>query len=654
MRRGRWLRRRQVHDSVPAPAPARSGGILSTPEHRPARLRRLVVSATTVALVAGLALTGTAAAEARTEGDPMPSMSTPLPTAGQLAGAAAPAAPTSPSASSAAQQRAWAWLRSMMQSSTATTGGTVTPARPYDAAWTGPVRGRWTAPSGTTLPDATPGTVVVDPAIVTAVGETGYRGVVRGSVTLAPTANRWIIQVYRDEDGTVRQVPLQTLVQPDGTWSLDLSSVTDPGAGRWEFGVLDATAGYAPSGDRWPAGARYPGLELRLFATTDRTYPVGTAPATADGSFEFSSSAPGAKSVQLVDERGAAPVVLAEWAPDTGLIRSTAGADRTYTYDQALALQAALAVGDDATADRLADGLMALQTPTGPQAGAFVSSAGQWNPAGGQAMYRTGNVAVATAALVAYVRWSAPGTARNQAAATAARRGLDWLAAQQTTAGPNAGLLTGGFGEDVGGTFDPAAAIAWMSTEHNLDAWQAFTAASTVLACGDCAQRADRIRAGLLQVCWNATEGRFRQGVSAQEPDDTDPLDVNSWGALFLDRIGRSDLSAQALSHTAAFAVSDGGAGGYLTFRSQPSMPHPVPTVWFEGSFGVALAQLRHGDTVAAEATVGAAAPAQRPDGSFPAVTTADPATGYTNDSSTAATAWFLLATADGDRGIWR
>ena len=435
---------------------------------------------------------------------------------------------------------------------------------------------------------------------------------------------------------------------------------TGPVGGTWRFGGLGARSGDAPTGVGSPAVATYRRVELRQFVTTDRRYLIGTQPASIDGTFRFASSAPGTKTFQLVAidtaETGSVERVLAEHAPETGLLRSMASGfgsgtgddpERTnsYSYDQALALQTALVMDDLPTARVLAAGLMSLQTTSGPQAGGFISSSRQSNPAAGEQIYRTGNTAVALYSLLSYLSRSAPSDPRAPALRTAAERAADWLLRQQLTAGPMSQLLTGGSG-GIGTV--PAGnglqRLSFASTEHNVDAWQALTLAGRLLGCRRCADAADRLRGAILAVLWDSDATRFSQGMRPEGRDRVDPLDVNSWGSIFLDAVGRSQQATLSLGHTAAFEVRDGPTIGYLAFRPQPAMPDPVPSVWFEGSFGVALAQARHGDTVGYRTTMSGLRPAQRPDGSFPVATSADAAYELSTASAVAPTAWFILA----------
>ena len=555
-------------------------------------------------------------------------------------------------APAATSSAAWTWVRSMLQTSTPiTSDSSISPEREYPADWTGPVSGTFTI-AGVSPPPVTAAAVVLDAASSTAASAPDYRGPVSGQVTVPPQPNRWIIQVYREQDGQSVQVPLQTLVRPDGTFDIDLLAVAAPGPGNWQFGVLDAQAGYAPAGLPWPSVGTYNGWEVRSFATTDRRYLIDSQPAAVNGTFKFPRTAPGTKTFQLVATNPTGQEeVLAEHGPTTGLVRSYqpehGDSEVSYTYDQALALQSAMVMNDIDTAGTLASGLLTMQTATGAQAGGFISVAAQTNPAAGSPVYLTGNNAVAAYALLSYVRF-APNDAETATVRSAAQRGVDWLLGQQLTDGPMSGLLTGGWGSISGGALNPNERLPWASTEHNLDAWQALSLAATVLDCTRCATAADTLRQAILDLLWDPAKDGFSQGMRPEGRDTVEPLDVNSWGSIFLNAANRTDLATISLNRVTAFAVADQGATGFLAFAPQPSVPNPLSTVWFEGSFGVALAQARHGDTVGYAATMAGLVSSQRADGSMPMASTPDPDRELTTASAMAATTWFILAANPG------
>ena len=447
--------------------------------------------------------------------------------------------------------------------------------------------------------------------------------------------------VRRTPGGDV-SAQLQTLVGPDGTFSLDLAAAAD-GTGEWGLRVLDANAGYAQHGATWPSPAVLAHLEVQLWVVTDAAYHVGTAPALSDGTFALVDSRPGAKVLRLVDTRTGA--VLAETAPDTGLVRSFAVPQshpmhgRTYTYDQALALLTALSVGDDETARRLGRGLLALQVDGGAQQGALVSSSAALAPGYARAELRTGIHGVGTYALLRWLGELDQQDPLRPEVETAATWAVAWLMHQQVTEGPMAGLVTAGYGQDGPGGFDPAVALPWASTEHNLDAWHALDLAATTLS-GDsgvaAGQAADRLETAVADLLWDPVVGGFLQGRSPTGPDPTRALDVDSWGAIWWQATGRPELASAALGRAADLAWAHEGRTGYA--------PHLVqqPLVWTEGTAGVALAQQRAGDAVGARSTLDGLGPAS-PDGSRPEASRDDAGVSMTTAPAVAGVTWVLL-----------
>ena len=429
------------------------------------------------------------------------------------------------------------------------------------------------------------------------------------------------------------QAPVQALVAADGTFSIDLAAAGPVPDGSWSLGLLDATASYVPTGTPWPA-AVYRDWQVRAYVVTDTAYLVGQQPAAADGTFRFADSRPGTKVFQLVDT--STGDVLAEQAPDFGLVRSYAGGNRTYTYDQALALVTAVSLGDNDAARWLTDGLLTLRTADG----GFVDDADARNPAAALPLERTGVVAIATYALLRRLATLAPGDPQHAAVSTAAHQGVQWLLARLRSDGL-LGAGTGGF--DGSGTFVAGDDPGWVSTEHNLDAWQTLKLASTVLADPALATTAGQLAGRIVAALWDAPAGRFLQGLDAGgAPDGTDPLDVSSWGALFLSASGHADLAAQALAHTAVFASTVGSSSGYRAYHPEAAFPSAPANVWAEGTAGVALARTRLGDPAAAGDLTDLAA-LQHADGALPYALVADPATSMTTSSSVAATSWFVL-----------
>lgn len=537
----------------------------------------------------------------------------------------------------------WQWICSQLGTGTPVTSpSTIAASSNYPSEWTGPVSGTFVLRDVPAPPTSNGSPVVIEePASLT----DAYRGPVSGRVELPPEPGRWIINVLRFTAAGTAQAQLQTVVNADGTFTLDLGSARAPVPGSWGFQVLDSTHGYSQEGATWPQPGVLDGVEVRAVVVTDVAYVVGTTEAHADGTFSFPSSQPGTKLFQLIDTTTGS--VLAEYARATGLVRSYDAAvgtpmhGRTFSYDQALALITAEALGDEDVAARLSDGLMRLQTRGGRDDGAFVTSAAALNPEAAQREYRTGNHSIATYALLRRLRDMSPSDTNRPALVAAATRGVEWLLAQQLSGGIMDGLVTGGRGSlRPDGSFDPSITLAWASTEHNLDAWHTLRLAATVLDLDAAEQAATRLEGAILTRLWDPAARRFHQGWQPDGADPTPMLDLNSWGAIFLQRTGRSDMAAESLAHAHDFAVTDSAVTGYA-----PRLPgSSTAPVWFEGSAGVALAQDRLGLASGAAATLAALATGQLTTGAWPEATRVDGGMDMTKDPAVAATAWILLA----------
>lgn len=534
----------------------------------------------------------------------------------------------------------WEWVTGQIGSGTpVTTPSTVTADEAYPDAWTGPVSGTF-ALAGV----QTPGYVEQTPIVVDDVPDPQYRGPLHGRLSAPASPGRWIVDVVRRTPGGEVSAQLQTLVDPSGSFTVDLAAATvGPDGGSWGLRLLDAHAGYAQSGATWPSPAVYEHLEVQAWVVTDAEYHVGTTTARVDGTFALPDSRPGAKIFRLVDTRSGA--VLAEAAPQTGLVRSfeVPGGHplhgRTYTYDQALALLTALSVGDDETARELGRGLLSLQLENGAHRGALVASAATLAPASAPAELRTGIHGVGTYALLRWLSELEAGDPLRAEAEAGASWAVAWLLRQQVGDGSLAGLVTGGHGEYGAGGFDPGVALDWASTEHNLDAWHALDLASVTLTGESAAaagEAADRLDAAVMDLLWDPAVGGFLQGRSPTGPDPTRALDVDSWGAVYLQATGRTDLAPSALARAADLATTHDGRTGYA--------PHLVqhPLVWTEGTAGVALAQQRLADPAGSAATLAGLGPAL-PDGSRPGATRDDPAVSMTTAPTVAAVTWVIL-----------
>ena len=554
------------------------------------------------------------------------------------------------------------WLTKMMAPNVQiVTTSTITPDEDYAPSYTGPTAGSFVVNDRTysTVPTAS---IVVDSPLTV---PDSYRGVINAHVTMTPTPGRWIIQAYKNNSGVITQVPVQALADgTTGTFSIDVTAVDNSYTGAWMLGILDATAGYAEYGTKWPSPDQYVDLEVQELVVTDTTYLWATTPAMADGRFSFPNDQVGAKMFRLVET--STGDILAQSFKQTGLIRSyeyqvgetgygTGIQDLTYVYDQSVALFAAVSQSHATEAKQRVDGLLKMQTTSGAHTGGFVFAAPQLSPSYTNPYYRTGAHAIALDALLAYIK-AYPADADIAAYRAAAVSGLDFLQSVYSSSGATSGLYLGGYGAYSGmpETFDPSYTVTFASTEHNIDAWHALLNASLVLgnSVTNYSQLASNLDAAITSKLYNTSLGRLNQGINGGVPDTGDPLDVNTWGAIYMYATGKVTQANAALAHISLFENTIGGIKGYGPFYDSPGYPGALANVWFEGSFGAALALYDVGNYSAYRTLLDQLGAAQELDGSFRYSKVQDSTYGIGISKSVASTAWYLLATV-GRGTIW-
>jgi hypothetical protein len=258
----------------------------------------------------------------------------------------------------------------------------------------------------------------------------------------------------------------------------------------------------------------------------------------------------------------------------------------SWTYDSAVSAAAFAASGDKSNAQQLLDQLAALQHTGGSIEIAFDTSTGQNAP-----VFRAGTVAWVGLAAAAYD--AAFDTGRYL---DTEQRAGDYLLSLQTAGG----LIRGG--PDV----------SWVSTQHNLIAYVSLVRLGAELEAAGSSTASDRYFAAArtigAQIDANLlvdddAGAHFRQGLK----DDTQALDVQAFGAMYLQGTGQPELATQVL----AYAQSKFALGGKaVTVSSKPatynmsySSPGPfsgyapyigsgAPAVrWAEGSGQMRLAQ---------------------------------------------------------------
>lgn len=373
-----------------------------------------------------------------------------------------------------------------------------------------------------------------------------------------------------------------------------------------------------------------------------------------------------------------ASLLIAGPTPRSGLALSHPDQPMVAAYDVALAALWLLDRGRTTDSGRLLAGLAALQRPDGGLPFSYrLPAPFPADPT------RPGYVRAGANAWAAYAagRWltAAPDLASTRALRETvtglAIRSTAWLLDRrvQRAGDPRDGLVTGGEGRYVysvvGGQlterFEPGE-VAWVSAEHNIDAWFALRAMAK--ATGDWTYReaAKELGQALVARLWDEQRGQFHQGALSA-PDPTNALDCASWGATFLAVWGDPGRARRSLEAAGRYAARDAasGATGYRPYRGRPliesraaydfhksSLPpgdwSAVEAVWPEGTAGVALAQLRLGDAAGARRTLGGLAPLRDAAGGLPGLTLAIP-TEFTTSPALAGTVWEAIVRSEAE-----
>ena len=219
----------------------------------------------------------------------------------------------------------------------------------------------------------------------------------------------------------------------------------------------------------------------------------------------------------------------------------------SWTYDSAVSAAAFAASGDKSNAQQLLDQLAALQHTGGSIEIAFDTSTGQNAP-----VFRAGTVAWVGLAAAAYD--AAFDTGRYL---DTEQRAGDYLLSLQTAGG----LIRGG--PDV----------SWVSTQHNLIAYVFLVRLGSELEAAGSSTAGDRYLAAArtigAQINANLlvdddAGAHFRQGLK----DDTQALDVQAFGAMYLQGTGQPALAAQVLDYAQSTLALSGRA---VTTSSKPA-----------------------------------------------------------------------------------
>ncbi len=423
---------------------------------------------------------------------------------------------------------------------------------------------------------------------------------------------------------------------------------------------------------------------IDVYATTDIDYLQGSSTIGYGLNWSVPGVHSGAKTAKLV--RIADGAVMAETYFGNGLVRSydvpvndpayNYLKDRSYLYDQALAIIMAVANRNGAANANLPgylmDGLkLAIDQclaasagfVLGPQAVCFSVNYKSGFPP--DIYVRSGATAFVLYALGFYAS-NISDPSRSWIAAY-----IDTVAAQllsfQAQAGGNlpntstpinplqAGAILGGIGVYSLPSYltFTNTTIPWASTEHNIDAYFALKLAGSVRSNGSYTNAANTIGNALVTHFWDATNGRFYQGVQPGGVDVDDALDCHSWGSLFLRAYAAANggnatytnMANLAYAGIAAYQTTDPATGvvGYRPYLPSRGYPGAGSGVWGEGSLGVILARVAAGDLTQAVADYNQLLKVAGADG-LPYSTIRDYTYELANWPSVASTAWLIIA----------
>jgi len=405
-------------------------------------------------------------------------------------------------------------------------------------------------------------------------------------------------------------------------------------------------------------GETYTTIEAQLFVVADIDYYQASTTIGVESGYYFNvdnTNEDKIYKVKIVDKSTNA--VLGEskvkgWLPRSYTLEEndpayiTPFASKNYLYDAGLALISFVGTNKTKDAERIAKGIIKSQFVNG----AFPFSTNHINPTGADAYLRSGAVCWVAYALGYYLKYIPNTPIRNEVQQSLTKV-LDYLITlQDPTKG---GLIKGGSGRytTTGGieTFDPDYIIPWVSSEHNIDAYFAYKIGGEVLDNPSYIAISNQIGDSIINLLYDEVNGRMYQGINADgTPDIADALDINSWGAIAMVALGRNDYAEVLLERAERYYYCTDittGAKGFKPYSAELGYPSALDTVWFEGSFGVALAYAKLNQTTKYNTLMNELYKYKEyDDGAFRYATLRDSTYEISNNKSVASTAWYIIS----------
>lgn len=354
-------------------------------------------------------------------------------------------------------------------------------------------------------------------------------------------------------------------------------------------------------------------FSVRLYVASDIDYLVTSTLLKPDGTWQlsFSIGTPAPKVLKLFNLK--TREIAAEYYLRQGIIRSYNTthyilARRCFTYDQSLAIMAAVNQNDRETADRWVNALVDMAFPEGhPYAHEipfFVKTVSGYKDEPDYYRFRTGAQMWCAYSLAYYLwKYGVEGDT-NERVCKALTNLLDTLVDEYWVSEDNAQKHSFLFGKGALGIPELAGAA---SAEHNIDAAHTYILAGKVLNQVKYMEKGLKVLDALGTNFWNEQTNRAYQGRgllnNPNRYDTAHALDTGSWYAIVMYYAGRTDLARKALDSVSIYAVTENNEPfdqliGYSAYSSAEGNGYEETIMpwWGEGTAGVILARMMAGE----------------------------------------------------------
>lgn len=498
--------------------------------------------------------------------------------------------------------------------------------------------------------------------------EYAYTGVASGILT-QPLVSGQVMKVFSVTDQAYEQV---TLTIVGKTWIC-----TNVNAGSKLAVVYDSNGAILSTSECYPKWFDT-NWQSWSYQITDQEYFEFVSPVLYDGTWRsnltvnyitnpaqpqlYGSFSNGRWTARLIQEPG--DTFRAKTPGFNGLVKSykvpisdpayNIIANRTYLYDQALAIMASLAYDDTNFTDYLVQGLINAQSTDSPYAGMWYFSVDAYTNSPPDPYFRVGAHMYCIGALCLYIKVRGMGAAYASAAVTSISAGITAAAPFQQSSGPQSGLFQLGWGSYVNDIFLPMdmnPVVHQASSEHNQDAAMFLQNASIIVPGMGYDTLATNCKNAVAGTLWNHAiyeVPTFTQGISPTGIYDTAlPLDVNTLGSLFWLANSNPTNALHAINAQSGFYHQIGLAKGYAPYEAVFEYPGALPNVWGEGSSYGALSHYRYApsDTAAFNRVMRGILPLKGSDGGWQYCVVNDPIEELSTWEAISSTAMAIIVT---------